>query len=166
MALPPSHSSRVGACLCFSLQGSCGLADQPWHPPAAAKAFTHITTTSGVGTCKFPMDRNSGPCSLTAFPMTALGMSCACRQQDIPGAGLALSAPAERLGKNKGRLPTVVLAHQQDLQCFPLCPTGMATQMPSTSGSSARFWKNWALCDFAIACGFPSPSFPAEKTAP
>lgn len=70
MALPPSHSDRVGASLCFSLQGTYGMADQPQHPPAGAKALAHSTTISGVETSKFPMDKNSGPCLFTAFPLT------------------------------------------------------------------------------------------------
>lgn len=121
MALPPSHSGRVGPSLCFSLQGSHGMAEQPWHPPAGAKAFAHPTTISGVETCKFPMGKNSGPCSLPAFPTTVLGMSCACsrtpQEQDFPSQSLLKGS-----GKNKGLLRTVVLAHQQDLQCFLSAP--------------------------------------------
>lgn len=88
MALPPSHSGRVAASLCFSLQGSYGVADEPWHSPAGAKALAHPTTVNVVETRKFPMDKNSGPCSLTAFPMT-----WACRQQDIPRSRTSTLSP-------------------------------------------------------------------------
>lgn len=125
MALPPSHSGRVGASLCFSLQGSCGMADQPWHSPAGAKPLAHPTSISGVETCNSPWTRTVGPVHF----QPVLGTSCPCRLQDTPGAELPLSAPLKGWGKNKGLLPTVVLAHQ-DLQCcfsapqewLPRCP--------------------------------------------
>ncbi|XP_038019119.1 uncharacterized protein LOC119712208 isoform X3 [Motacilla alba alba] len=99
---------------CFSLQTSPGMADQPWHSPAGANALAHPTSISDVETCNSPWTRTVGPVHLQPFPMPVLGTNCACRQQDIPGAGLPLSAPLKGWGKNKGLLPAVVLTQQQD----------------------------------------------------
>ncbi|XP_053821320.1 uncharacterized protein LOC128800259 isoform X3 [Vidua chalybeata] len=68
MGLPPSYSGRVGASLCFSLQGSYGMANQPWHSPAGAKALAHPTSISGVETCNSPWTRTVGPVHLQPFP--------------------------------------------------------------------------------------------------
>ncbi|XP_053856280.1 uncharacterized protein LOC128819899 isoform X1 [Vidua macroura] len=68
MGLPHSYSGRVGASLCFSLQGSYGMANQPWHSPAGAKALAHPTSISGVETCNSPWTRTVGPVHLQPFP--------------------------------------------------------------------------------------------------